>query len=88
MSAKIEDVIIASLDIIIEQNETLVREKLECKEWQRCPKCGILTEKIDGCNYLQCSFFGCKTEWCWMCGLMKGNEEGKCKWNNAEHNSH
>jgi hypothetical protein len=32
----------------------------------RSPKCGIRTEKTDGCQYMQCS--NCRTPWCWMCG--------------------
>ena len=44
-----------------------------CKECQsikgirakKCPKCGILTEKIGGCNHVTCSV--CGIHWCWKC---------------------
>jgi len=47
---------------------------------KRCPGCGILTEKISGCNYLKCI---CGIEWCWLCNSIKYQV---C--NNLEHNSH
>lgn len=31
-----------------------------------CPGCGILTQKICGCNHMTCR--QCKCEWCWLCG--------------------
>lgn len=31
-----------------------------------CPQCGIITEKISGCNHMTCGT--CKTHWCWVCG--------------------
>merc|ERR1712228_257023 len=31
----------------------------------KCPRCGILTEKTSGCNHMTCK---CKCEWCWVCG--------------------
>lgn len=32
---------------------------------QKCPACGVLTEKTSGCNHMTCQ---CKCEWCWVCG--------------------
>jgi hypothetical protein len=32
---------------------------------KKCPKCGVLTQLIDGCNHLTCP---CKAHWCWACG--------------------
>lgn len=31
-----------------------------------CPNCGIITEKISGCNHMTCAT--CRTHWCWICG--------------------
>jgi len=50
-----------------------------------CNQCSTTVDKDNGCNYVKCN---CGNEFCWICGLSKGNEEGKCKWNNIEHNSH
>ena len=41
------------------------------KKWKKgkivkqCPKCGMWTEKIDGCNHMTC--LECKFQWCWLC---------------------
>merc|ERR1712048_227053 len=35
-------------------------------ETKPCPGCGILTDKISGCNHMTCP--RCGTEWCWICG--------------------
>ena len=33
-----------------------------------CPGCGTMTEKICGCDHIQCT--GCGTHWCYFCGGM------------------
>lgn len=33
---------------------------------KRCPSCGIVTLKKDGCNHIKCTF--CKKDWCYICG--------------------
>ena len=33
-----------------------------------CPGCGTMTEKIGGCDHIQCT--GCGTHWCYFCGGM------------------
>lgn len=43
-----------------------MNELLRQGKVKRCPKCGIVSQKIDGCNFLQCH--SCKTPWCWYCG--------------------
>ena len=36
---------------------------------QRCPSCSVATMKASGCNHISCVGAGCKTQWCWICGL-------------------
>jgi len=54
-------------------------------EWNRlentvevrpCPKCGIMWEKMWGCNYMMCST--CGTGFCWGCGQVHGSDHGVC----------
>ena len=33
---------------------------------RHCPRCDVATEKISGCNHIQCT--ACKTHWCFFCG--------------------
>ena len=47
---------------------------------KKCPHCGIITEKVSGCNHITCS--KCNYEWCWLCNNKYNVEhfrEGKCK---------
>eukprot|EP00466_Bigelowiella_natans_P018760 jgi/Bigna1/91582/estExt_fgenesh1_pg.C_1070049 len=51
---------------------------------KKCPKCGVPTEKNEGCNHMTC--YVCKTGWCWLCGEVIGNQSfpdhyksGDCK---------
>ena len=47
---------------------------------KKCPHCGIITEKIEGCNHITCS--KCSFQWCWLCNQKYDPEhfrEGKCK---------
>jgi len=51
---------------------------------RNCPKCGVATEKNEGCNHMTC--FVCKTGWCWLCGEIIGTQvlpdhykSGECK---------
>jgi hypothetical protein len=48
--------------------------------FKKCPKCSIITEKIEGCNHITCS--KCSYQWCWLCNGEYNPEhfnEGKCK---------
>ena len=52
------------------------------KDYKNCPKCGIWTEKMIGCNHIKCS--SCKYEWCWLCnGIYSpthySEENSKCR---------
>ena len=50
-------------------------EKISVEAWigegmnnvHRCPKCGSVFEKIDGCSEMDCTV--CNYKWCWVCGL-------------------
>jgi len=47
---------------------------------KKCPHCGIITEKSEGCNHITCS--KCSYQWCWLCNEKYNVEhfrEGKCK---------
>ncbi|KAI0347119.1 hypothetical protein BDW22DRAFT_1367462 [Trametopsis cervina] len=35
--------------------------------WKYCPGCRTPSEKIDGCNHLQCTAPGCNTHFCYLC---------------------
>ena len=39
-----------------------------------CPKCGIATQKSDGCNHMTCR--ECEQDWCWICGRKTGKHGG------------
>jgi len=48
--------------------------------FKKCPRCSIITEKIEGCNHITCS--KCSYQWCWLCNGEYNPEhfsEGKCK---------
>ncbi|EME44212.1 hypothetical protein DOTSEDRAFT_71894 [Dothistroma septosporum NZE10] len=40
-----------------------------------CPGCGIETEKISGCDHIECEVPGCRVHWCFHCGEAKAEEE-------------
>ncbi len=69
-------------------SEKYIQKQLKDKVYKLCPFCGIVTEKISGCNYLQCPCkggFKKKGEWCWICEKGKYLKDG-C--NDKSHNSH
>jgi hypothetical protein len=35
------------------------------KDYKECPKCGVLTDKIEGCDHITCP--NCNAHWCWKC---------------------
>jgi hypothetical protein len=35
------------------------------KTSKKCPKCGMATQKAEGCNKMACG--GCGAYWCWRC---------------------
>ena len=47
---------------------------------KKCPKCDIITEKIEGCNHISCP--KCNHQWCWLCNEEFDPEhfyESKCR---------
>ena len=40
---------------------------------QNCPGCGILTEKMAGCDHICCSI--CGAHWCYLCGVEVGEDK-------------
>mmetsp|Transcript_109478 Transcript_109478/g.290820 ORF Transcript_109478/g.290820 Transcript_109478/m.290820 type:complete len:522 (-) Transcript_109478:83-1648(-) len=41
------------------------RKALAKMNTRKCPKCGVVTEKVSGCNHMTCT---CTCQWCWVCG--------------------
>ena len=47
---------------------------------KKCPNCGIITEKNNGCNHITCS--KCGYQWCWLCNQEYSIDhfnQGKCR---------
>ncbi|KAJ3110997.1 translation termination inhibitor protein itt1 [Phlyctochytrium bullatum] len=46
-------------------------EEMVAREgWRRCPRCEVVTSKIDGCNKMRCE--ACHTIFCYLCGKRLG----------------
>ncbi|KAI5923449.1 hypothetical protein F4810DRAFT_701179 [Camillea tinctor] len=42
---------------------------------KECPGCGTPTEKLGGCDHIQCAVPGCDAHWCFFCGLKVPEEK-------------
>jgi hypothetical protein len=40
-----------------------------------CPGCGVLTEKTDGCDHIECPVSTCGVHWCFFCGKESTEED-------------
>ena len=77
-------------DQIIPESDPLVQELLDNKKVKPCPNCTIYIEKIDGCEYVNCSY--CKCEFCFLCGFAKNFDKisaaATTRCADKTHNSH
>lgn len=55
---------------------------------KQCPKCGLHTVKLSGCNHMTCAERSCGAHWCWICeeqivggnnGVMQHYSTGNCR---------
>lgn len=66
--------------------DPLIERELRDKIIKYCLGCQILIQKIDGCNYVKCSY--CQCEMCWVCDKKKGAGDDLCPFGHPTHNSH
>ncbi|GJN33987.1 hypothetical protein PR202_gb22618 [Eleusine coracana subsp. coracana] len=46
------------------QDDLALKKLADKKKWQRCPKCKMYVERIDGCEYMVCR---CRHSFCYLC---------------------
>jgi hypothetical protein len=57
--------------VACESNNPEELEQLKkIQNYQNCPKCGVLTEKMDGCDHIMCL---CGAHFCWICSTLFAN---------------
>jgi hypothetical protein len=49
------------MDVLRRTGELTLRAK-------KCPECGVMTEKVGGCDHITCMVNGCGAHWCYICG--------------------
>lgn len=54
----------AANDEAAKQTQAVLQGMLEKGEAMHCPKCQVIVQKKDGCDWIRCSI--CKTEICWV----------------------
>ncbi|KZT36299.1 hypothetical protein SISSUDRAFT_1050080 [Sistotremastrum suecicum HHB10207 ss-3] len=42
----------------------------KARGWKPCPGCGMMIDRIVGCNHIACQSPGCNTHFCYVCGKM------------------
>ncbi|TVU09538.1 hypothetical protein EJB05_43021 [Eragrostis curvula] len=54
------------------KDDLLLRKVAKNSKWQRCPKCKMYVERVDGCVYIVCR---CHFRFCYLCGspMTKGD---------------
>jgi len=60
------------------------------KGWKSCPGCGVVVERISGCNHMTCIAPGCFVHFCYRCGKLiidpsKGGHVGTAIINHYSH---
>ncbi|XXG81601.1 hypothetical protein AAC387_Pa09g2193 [Persea americana] len=48
-----------------EREDIMVVKLAKKKKWQKCPRCGFIVERIEGCNTMKCR---CNYRFCYSCG--------------------
>lgn len=56
----------AALEDLRRQEQDLLSVAQIEKTAKKCPRCGMATQKAEGCNKMACG--GCGAYWCWRCG--------------------
>lgn len=54
----------SSNDKAAKQTNKMLKELLKKGDAMKCPKCEVVVQKKDGCDWIKCSI--CKTEICWV----------------------
>ncbi|GFP94507.1 probable E3 ubiquitin-protein ligase rnf217 [Phtheirospermum japonicum] len=57
------------------EDDKIVRVLAKKKNWQKCPKCKMYVEKVEGCVHITCR---CSYEFCYRCGGKWTGSHGIC----------
>uniref|UniRef100_A0ACD5Y216 Uncharacterized protein n=1 Tax=Avena sativa TaxID=4498 RepID=A0ACD5Y216_AVESA len=58
------------------QEDLLLRKVAQQSKWQRCPKCKIYVERVDGCTFIACRCGHC---FCYLCGNTMARNNHHCR---------
>ncbi|KIW77942.1 hypothetical protein Z517_07775 [Fonsecaea pedrosoi CBS 271.37] len=64
-----------------EEGVTKLYELRDEHQWRQCPTCGIMVEKTDGCDHMNCV---CGIEFCYVCGTLF-DESSRCGCDDEEY---
>ncbi|KAJ8259565.1 hypothetical protein GJAV_G00170890 [Gymnothorax javanicus] len=65
----------AENDIAAKQTNDMLNAMLQTGQAMRCPKCQIIVQKKDGCDWICCVM--CKTEMCWVTRQARWGPKGR-----------
>lgn len=63
-----------------------LRRTMRRNRWKFCPGCHTPVQRIEGCSHMTCSVPGCRTHFCYRCGLsiwkpgQRGSGYGAANW--------
>ncbi|XP_037431095.1 probable E3 ubiquitin-protein ligase RNF144A-B [Triticum dicoccoides] len=57
------------------REDLLLRKVAQQSKWQRCPKCKIYVERVDGCTFIACRCGHC---FCYLCGSTMARSNHYC----------